>query len=169
MDAIEAIRTRRSVRKYEDRPVPEKILRELLAAAMSGPSARNAQPWHFVVLDDPGLLGQIPQFAPNAEMISRAPVAILVCADLSLELSEGYWPVDCAAATENLLLAAHASGLGAVWCGIYPRQARMDGFRRLLLLPEIIVPHSLVVLGYPDERPGPEDRFRPERIHHNGW
>jgi nitroreductase len=169
MDVLEAIRTRRSIRKYENRPVPETSLHQLLAAAMSAPSARNSQPWHFVVLDERAMLDQIPGFAPNAKMVSSAPMAILVCGDLSLELSPGYWPVDCAAATENLLLAAHGLGLGAVWCGIYPRQPRMDGFRQLLRLPENIVPHSLVVLGCPAEQPSGEERFRQERVHRNGW
>ncbi len=169
MDVLDAIRTRRSIRLYHDRPVPEDLIHQVLEAAMSAPSARNAQPWHFVVLDDRAILDRIPTFAPNAEMVRRAPVAILVCADPGLELSPGYYPLDCAAATENLLLAAHGSGLGAVWCGIYPVQPRIDGFRRLLGLPQDVVPHSLVVLGFPAERPPDQDRSRPERIHRNGW
>jgi nitroreductase len=102
-------------------------------------------------------------------MAKDAAAAVLVCGDLSLEKSTGYWVVDCAAATENLLLAAHALGLGAVWTGIYPRQSRMDGFRRLLELPENVVPHSLVALGYPAEHPPAEDRYRPDRVHLDRW
>lgn len=169
MDALEAIRTRRSIRQYAERPVPPQLLDRLLAAAMSAPSARDAQPWQFVVIDDHALLEQVPHVNPNAPMAAHAPLAILICGDLSLEKSAGYWVVDCAAAAENLLLAAHALGLGAVWTGVYPRQQRMDGFRRLLGLPEGVLAHSLIVLGYPAEQPPPRDNFRPERVHRNGW
>ena len=169
MDVLEAIRTRRSIRRYQRRPVPEELIQQVLAAAMSAPSARNAQPWQFVVLDDRAILGQIPSFAPNAEMVRAAPLAILVCADLSLEISPGYWPIDCAAATQNLLLAVQGLGLGAVWCGVYPREERMEGFRRLFDLPPNIVPHSLVSLGYPAEQPPGADRFQPDRVRRNRW
>jgi nitroreductase len=169
VDVWEAIHTRLSVRKYRSEPVSEELVRQVLSAAMSAPSARNAQPWQFVLLDDRALLGQIPQFAPNAEMVRSAPLAVLVCGDLGLEISAGYWPVDCAAATENLLLAAHGLGLGAVWCGVYPREERMEGFRRMLDLPANIVPHGLVVLGHPAENLPGADRYRPERVRRNRW
>lgn len=169
MDTLTAIHTRRSIRKYQDRPVPEELVQKLLAAAMSAPSARNAQPWQFVVIDDRSMLAEIAQINPNSQMASKAPLAILVCGDLALEKSPGYWVVDCAAAVQNILLAAHALGLGAVWTGVYPRDRRMEGLRRLVGLPGPIVPHSLVVLGYPAEQPEGEDRFLPERVRRNHW
>jgi nitroreductase len=169
MDTLEAIRTRRSVRRYEDRAVPKELVEKLLAAAMAAPSARNAQPWQFVVIDDRAVLAEVARINPNAQMAGHAPLGILVCGDLSLELSPGYWVVDCAAAVENMLLAAHALGLGAVWTGVYPRQERMDGLRRLVKLPDNVIAHSLVVLGYPTEQPPPRDAFRADRIHRNGW
>lgn len=169
MEALEAIHTRRSVRKYQVDSIPEDLVQKILAAAMGAPSACNAQPWHFVVITDRKLLEAIPQVNAYAAMAVHAPLAILVCGDLTLEISPGYWIVDCAAAVQNLLLAAHAVGLGAVWTGVCPREERIEGFRRLLNLPEHVVPHSLIVLGYPAEQPAPEDRFRPERIHRNGW
>ncbi len=169
MDTLEAIHTRRSIRRYEDRPVSEELRRKLLAAAMSAPSARNGQPWQFVVIDDHRTLSEIATINPNAQMCQQAPLAILVCGDLALEKSEGYWVVDCAAAVENMLLAAHALGLGAVWTGVYPRPERMDGLRRLLKLPERVIAHSLVVVGYPTEQPPPQDRYRPERVHRGVW
>ena len=169
MDAIEAIFTRRSIRRYLDKPVPEELVQKLLAAAMQAPSARNQQPWQFVVIDDRATLAKIPEFMPNAAMAADAPLAILVCGDLELETSPGYWVVDCAAASENMLLAAHALGLGAVWCGVYPRQLRMKGLQQLLGLPEMVVAHSLVVVGYSDQSAEPIDRFRPDRIRRNRW
>ena len=169
MDTLEAIHTRRSIRKYQDRPVPDELVRQLLAAAMSAPSARNGQPWQFIVISDRELLARVPQFNPNAKMAAEAPLGILVCGDLSLEISKGYWPVDCAAAVQNLLLAAHALGLGAVWTGVWPREERMDGFRQLCKLPENIVPHAFIVLGYPAEQKEGVDRYHPERVRQNRW
>ena len=169
MDTLEAIRTRRSIRKYQDKAVPEDLIRQVLAAAMSAPSANNAQPWQFVVISDRELLAEIPRINPYAKMAGRAPVAILVCGDLGLEKSSGYWVVDCAAAVQNMLLAAHALGLGAVWTGVYPRDQRIEDLRRLVDVPQGVVPHSLVVLGYPAEHPRSEDRYHAERIHQNRW
>jgi nitroreductase len=169
MDTLDAIHTRRSIRTYLDRPVPEELIQKLLAAAMQAPSARNQQPWQFVVIDDRGILAKIPKFMPNAPMAGSAPLAILACGDLDLEQSEGYWVVDCAAAVENMLLAAHALGLGAVWTGVYPREARMEGLRRLVGLPQNVRAHSLVMVGHPAEQVQPENRYRPERVRRNRW
>jgi nitroreductase len=169
MDTLEAIHARRSVRRYEDRPVSEELIQKLLSAAMSAPSARNAQPWQFVVIDDRQKLAEIARINPNALMCRAAPLGILVCGDLGLEKSAGYWVVDCSAAVQNMLLAAHALGLGAVWTGVYPREERMEGLRRLVELPENVIPHSLVVLGHPAENPSPQDHFHPDRVHRNRW
>ncbi len=169
MNVLDAIHTRRSIRKYLAKSVPEELIQKLLAAAMQAPSACNQQPWQFIVIDDRDLLTTIPNFMPYAAMAAHAPCAILVCGDLDSEQSEGYWAVDCSAATQNLLLAAHALDLGACWCGVYPRQVRMNALRELLGLPQTVLPHSLVVLGYPAEQAPPEDRYRSQRVHHNRW
>lgn len=169
METLEAIHTRRSIRRYLDTRIPDDLVQQLLAAAMQAPSARNQQPWHFVLIEDRALLARIPPLIPNAAMAADAPLAILVSGDLDLEKSEGYWVVDCSAAVQNLLLAAHALGLGAVWCGVYPRQPRMDGLRELVGLPANVVAHSLVVLGYPAEEVPTEKRYRAERVHRNRW
>ncbi len=167
MDALEAIRTRRSIRKFQPREVPRELIRVLLEAAMLAPSARNAQPWQFVVIDDRKMLSEYGTKHPNAEMAKEAPLGILVCGDLRLELSPGYWPVDCAAAVQNLLLAAHALGLGAVWTGVYPREDRMNTLRQMCRLPEPVIPHTLVLIGYPAESPPMPDRFHADRIYLN--
>ncbi len=170
MDLLEAIRTRRSVRKYQNKPVPEELVQTILGAAMAAPSACNAQPWQFVVIRERRLLDEIPKINSYASMASAAPLAILVCGDTSLEISRGYWVVDCAAAVENLLLAAHAIGLGAVWTGVHPQQERVSHFQRLLGLPAQVIPHSLIVLGYPAEQPPhADDRYKPDRVHHDRW
>ena len=169
MDTLDAIHSRRSIRRYLDKPVDEELVQKLLAAAMQAPSARNQQPWQFVVIDDRAVLDEIPVFMPNAAMVAGAPMAILVCGDLDQEKSPGYWVVDCSAATQNMLLAAHALELGAVWCGVYPREKRMDGMRKLVGLPPNVMAHSLVVFGHPDEQIGPVSRYRADRIRRNRW
>jgi len=169
MDVLEAIHTRRSIRKYDDKPVPDELVQKILSAAMSAPSACNSQPWHFVVVTDRKLLAEVPKVNPYAKMARDAPLAILVCGDVTLKQVPGYWVVDCAAAVQNLLLAAHALGLGAVWTGVYPRKERMDGFRRLLGLPDTVAAHSLIVLGYPAETLPREDRYQDDRVHRDHW
>ncbi len=170
MDALECIHTRRSVRKYTKDPVSPEHIREMLAAAMTAPSACKQFPWHFVLLDDPAKLGAVKSFSPHAAMAAHAPLAVLVCADPSLETRcPGFWIQDCAAAIENLLLAARALGLGAVWTASYPREDRMQGFRKLLGIPENIVPVALLVVGHPDEPQERENRYMADRVHQNGW
>ena len=115
------------------------------------------------------LLDRIPEFHTRAPMCRQAPVAVVVCADRSREKYAGNWPSDCGAATQNLLLALHGSGLGAVWCGLHPREERVTGMRALLKLPENVIPFSLVVLGWPTEEKASPERFDPKRIHTNGW
>jgi len=169
MDAIEAIMSRRSVRSYTDEPVSDEAVELLLRAAMNAPSARNQQPWEFVVIRDRAVLAEVPKAHPYAQMVPSAQVAIVVCADMRRVVSEGFWIQDCAAATENILIAANALGLGAVWLGVYPRDARVDGLRRLLGLPGHIVPFSLIPVGHPAERPPKVDRFDTSRIHRDRW
>lgn len=166
---MDAIIARRSIRKYTSSPVPDDVVRDLLRAAMSAPSAYNEQPWHFVVIRDRGVLDGIPEFHPHTRMLHEAPLAILVCCDQNLKKTDWFWPQDCAAATENILIAVQAKGLGAVWCGVYPRQELMDGMRRLLGLPEHITPFSLVSIGYPAEEKPPADRYDESRVHYDRW
>jgi nitroreductase len=168
MDAMEAILTRRSIRKYTTEAVPEHAITDLLRAAMSAPTAAN-QPWHFVVIRQRSVLDEIPKFHPHAHMLKQASVAIAVVADLTVETLKGRWPLDCAAATENILIAANALGLGACWVGIYPVEERIKGLKELLGMPDHVVPLSMVSLGYPAEKKSPPDRFRNERIHHDRW
>lgn len=169
VDAIEAILSRRSIRRYTSQPVPEAAVRRLLEAAMSAPSAGNEQPWQFVVITDRRILDEIPAFHPYAEMLKEASVAILVCGDLRLERYRDHWVQDCSAATQNILLAAHASGLGAVWVGIYPTGDRVARIRKLLGLPSHVVPLCLVPLGYPAEQIPRAERYEASRVHQNRW
>ena len=169
MDAIEAIFTRRSIRRYTAQSVPESAIRHVLEAGMSAPSAGNEQPWHFVVISDRRILDEIPRFHPYAEMLKEASVALLVCGDLRLEKYPDHWAQDCSAATQNILLAAHAAGLGAVWVGLYPSKDRVARIQKLVSLPSHVVPLCLVPLGYPAEQIPRADRYQASRVHHNHW
>ena len=169
MDALEAILSRRSIRRYGREPVSEAMIRQLLEAAMSAPSAGNGQPWQFVVIRDRRILDEIPNFHPYAEMLKEASVAILVCGDLRLEKYRDHWVQDCSAATQNILLAAHAKGLGAAWVGIHPMEDRVTRVRMLLGLPSHIVPLCLVPLGHPAEQIPREERYEASRVHQDRW
>ena len=160
---------RRSVREYSGQQVGEDTLEELLRAAMQAPSARNLQPWHFVVATDRETLASVPEHHPYASMVPGASAVILVCGDTALQDNPGYLAQDCSAATQNILLEAVAQGLGAVWLGVYPRPGRISGMRKLFGLPGNILPVTLVSLGYPAKEPAEEDRFRPDRIHLGAW
>ncbi|WP_320171580.1 nitroreductase family protein [Maridesulfovibrio sp.] len=169
MDVFEAIYSRRSIRKYEDKPVSEELISKLLGAAMMAPSAGNAQPWQFIVVDDREKLDAVSDINQYAAMAKKAPLGILVCGDLSLEKYAGYWVQDCSAATENLLLAVRASGLGAVWTGIHPIEERVQGYKKLFNLPEQVIPLGFLVIGWPDQESKKKDRYKEERVHRNNW
>jgi nitroreductase len=169
METLDAIKTRRSIRKFKPKLISGEIIKELLEAAMSAPSAGNEQPWQFVVLDDRKILDEVPRICSTATMCRQSTTAVLVCGDATLEKYPGFWVLDCSAAVENLLLAAHALGLGAVWAGVYPLSDRVEAFRRLLALPPEITPFALVALGYSDEEPAQPKRYREDRVHYNGW
>lgn len=169
MDAMDAIFCRRSIRKYTPQPVPDSVVTELLRAAMAAPSASNQQPWQFVVITDRALLDKIPTVHAHAQMCKDAPLAILVCMDSHLEKHEGMGVQDLSASSENVLIAACALGLGAVWLGVYPREDRVSGLRSLLGLPEHVIPFSLIAIGYPGEQKPRAERYDPERVHLNRW
>lgn len=169
MEAINTIMTRKSIRKYTSEKIPRDKIKILLKAAMQAPSARNQQPWHFIVVEDPVVLTKISDFSPNTKMCTHAPLGILIIGDLSLDVATGFWPQDCAAATQNMLLAAHAERLGAVWTGIYPREERQKFFQKLFSLPKELIPFSFVVIGYPDESPIIKERYLEQRVHYDTW
>lgn len=169
MDILTAIHTRRSVRAFTPEPVSGGDVRTMLSAAMAAPSAGNSQPWQFVVIDDVSLLEKIPAINPYAGMAKNAPLAILVCGFPEVEKHPGFWPLDCAAATQNMLLAAVGLGLGAVWTGVYPLEDRCASFADLLGLPQGVIPFSLVIAGHPKTAQASQDRFDAARVHANTW
>ena len=169
MDTLETIFSRRSIRKFKDQPISDQQVGTQLKAGMQAPSARNAQPWHLVVISDRKILDQIPEIHPHSKMLREASLAIAVCGERALEENPEYINQDCAAVTQNILLAAHALGLGAVWLGVYPREKRVQGLRALLGIPQSVLPIALIALGHPAEELPAVDRFVPERVHWNRW
>jgi nitroreductase len=170
METLEAIYSRRSIRKYKQETIPQEIIDELLKAAMKAPSAGNEQPWHFIVIQDLKILEGLPKWLPGSAFVVEAPLVIIVCADLRLQKSKyEWWIQDCSAAAENILLAARSKGLGAVWVGIYPKEERVKNLKESLGLPENIMPLCIIPVGYPAEEKATEDRFQTSKIHYNGW
>lgn len=166
---MNAILNRKSIRKYTDEKVSEEIVNELLRAGMQAPSAGNEQPWEFVVLRNKDIMSQVVDVHPYSKMLLNTDVAIVVCGDESKERFKGFWVQDCSAATENILLAAEEKGLGAVWLGVYPEKDRVEGIKKILNLPDSVIPLSIIPLGYPDEKKEASNRFNEERIHYDRW
>jgi nitroreductase len=169
MDTLQAIKTRRSIRRYVPEPIPAETVQELLTAAMSGPSTGNQQPWQFVVVNERARLDALAAIGPYKATMSLAPLAVVVCCDMQLQKWGEYWVVDCSIATQNLLLAAHALGLGAVWLGCHFIEERAKPVSAALGLPAHIVPFAVVPIGKPAQQIGPVERYKPDRIHWNGW
>ena len=138
---------------------------------MSAPSAWNARPWHFIVIDDKEKLSAIPEVHPYAHMVKKAPFAILVCGEESSnEKANPFFQQNCAAATENILIHATELGLGSVWVGIYPEEDKVEAIRKLFNIPETIIPFSLIPVGHPKgvERKT-KDRYDSSKTHRNQW
>ena len=167
---LDNIATRTSVRDYEARPVEKEKVEKMLRAAMAAPTAMNKQPWHFVVVDQRNVLDALAGANPYAKMLKKAPLAIVVCGNTDKMIEGGgrdFWIQDASAATENLLLAAHAMGLGAVWTGAYPSEERCISISKVLSLSDKLIPLNMIVVGYPAEQPQPKQKFKEENISYN--
>lgn len=169
MDPLDCILNRRSIRKFTEEPVDDEAIETLLRAAMAAPSAGNQQPWRFVVLRDREMRVKVAGCSPYANMLPDAEVGIVVCGETAGERHPGYWPQDCAAATENILLAANALGLGAVWLGFHPHEERAACAKAVLDLPESVQPMAVIAIGHPAETKEPADRYDASRVHENRW
>ena len=168
--ALECIMTRTSVREYQNRPVGRDTVEILLRAAMAAPTAVNKQPWTFVVVDEREVLDSLTAYLPYARMLAHAPLAIVTCGDMTRAIegdAREMWVQDVSAATENLLLAAHAVGLGAVWTGVYPIDERVEGVRKALALPDNLVPLAVVPVGYPAKDSEPKDKWDAGKVMFN--
>ena len=170
--AIQTIMTRVSVREFTGEKITDAQIDTLLRAAMAAPSAINRQPWAFIVVTDESLIAKLGEALPYSRCSNHPACAIIPCGDLSKAI-EGemgaFWINDVSAATQNILLAAHAMGLGAVWTGLHPDMNRAALVQQMLGLPEHIIPLCVVPVGIPAEHPAVKDKYLPENIHHNSW
>jgi nitroreductase len=169
MDLLECMMSRRSIRKFTGEPVDEATVERLLRAAMAAPSAGNQRSWRFVVLDDRDVRVKVADCSPYAKMLPDAALGVVVCGETVGEKHPGYWVQDCSAAVENVLLAACALGLGAVWLGFYPNETRAQCCKEVLGLPDHIEPLAVIAIGHPAEAKPPADRFDPGLVRRNHW
>jgi len=162
---------RRSIRVYSPGEVSEEAVTCLLEAAMAAPSAMTKDPWRFIVVRDRQTLSALATLHPGAAMLSAAALAIVVCGDLDVAFDRqlSYLLQDCSAASENLLLAAHAQGLGACWVGIHPGEPLVKRVKELLGLPAQIVPVAAISIGYPGEQQPPRTRYILDYIRREKW
>ncbi len=169
---LNAIQTRVSVRQFTGEKISNEKIETLLRCAMSAPTALNKQPWAFIVVTEDTLLSKMGETFPFSRCGNGAACAFVMCGDLSKAIEgdgQGFWINDVSAATENLLLAAHAMDLGGVWTGVYPNPQRTAEVQEMLGLPENIIPMCIVPIGIPAEQPAVKDKFKQENIHYNRW
>lgn len=169
MDIIEGILTRRSIRRFTGEVISEENIEVLLRAGFAAPSAHNYRPWHFIVIKDKLTLEKITTFHPYSKMLPQAGCGIVVCGDGNAQKLEGFMIADCAAAIQNMLLAANGLGLGSVWCGLHPVTELTEPMKVLLNLPDNITPIGLVVVGNTDEKKGSWNRYDEGKIHKDKW
>lgn len=168
---LENIHNRKSVRQFTSEPVSDEHIQTMLKAAMAAPTAVNYQPWRFVVITEREQLDAMAEVLPFAKMLKQAPLAIVVCGETTwFEGNDNpYWQQDCSAATQNLLLAAEALSLGAVWTGVYPDAQRAGDLSTFLGLPSTVQPLCAIPIGHHDGTAQPKDKWKPENIHYGKW
>jgi nitroreductase len=180
--ALDVIMTRTSIRNFTGDPVSKEQLETILKAGMAAPTAMNGQPWRFVVVTDKEKIASVFGAGPRSGMFTTAGAVIVVCGQTTAmrkpfgqpdgpetEQPNMFWYEDCSAAAENILLAAHALGLGAVWTAGYPAQERIAPIAAALGIPEKVVPLCIIPVGVPAESPAPKDKWKPENIHWEQW
>ena len=180
--ALDVIMTRTSVRSFTGEAIPQEQLETILKAGMAAPTAMNSQPWKFVVVTDKEKINEIFGGGWRPEMFTTAGAVIVVCGETTYmrkpfgqpdapeeEQPNIFWYEDCSAAAENILLAAHALGLGAVWTAGYPAEERIAPIQEALGIPEKVKALCIIPVGVPAENPEPKDKWKPENIHWNQW
>ena len=167
-ETLKTIHSRKSVRTFANKEVSKNDLETLVRAGMAAPSSRNIQPWSFYVISNKATLQKLANGLKNAQMLAKAPAAIIVCGDNTKGIVEPdqalNWALDCSAATQNILLAAESIGLGATWTGVFPYKARVKVVKELLGLPDNIIPLNAIPIGYPDGNEKAKDKFKTENI-----
>lgn len=170
-EKLDIIFGRRSIRSYQDKEISDEIVDYLLQAAMAAPSCCCKDPWRFIVVREGEILSRIAEGLPNGKMLPSAKVGIVVCGDLDAAHDRllSYMIQDCSAAIENILLAAHAIGLGACWLGVHPREDRINQVKEVCGIPESVIPVAVIALGYPAEQNKPRTRYTEKYVHSEKW
>lgn len=169
-ELINGLLTRRTIRKFKEGPaVSDEVMEALVQAGMAAPTGFDARPWHFVMIQDAALMQQLAAAMPGCDSCALTASAVLVCGDPTGEKLPDIWVQDCSACAQNIQLAAHAQGLGAVWLAIYKVPERIQAVRDLLGVPEPMIPFALIAVGVPDETGNLMERYLPERVHRNRW
>lgn len=168
-ELLDAIERRRSIRRYTGQPVGEELLKAVLYAGQCAPTAVNKRPYHFVLLEQRAQLARLADASTYAGMLAQAACGIVVCGDRNLEERSKFLYEDCAAAIQNMLLAVHGLGLGAVWCGVTPESDFAGSITAELGLPPKVEPVAVIALGWPDEAREPPPMWEPEKIHRGKW
>ncbi|MGY5881320.1 MAG: nitroreductase family protein [Candidatus Thorarchaeota archaeon] len=170
MDGLEAIYTRRSIRKFTLKEIPKDDVTKILKAGMCAPTAGNQRPWQFIVIQEREMFDKFIEAYPYAEkMLPDVPVAIMVCFDKNREKYENRWQLDCANATLSMLLAAHMLGYGGLWLEVYPMEERIKQIQQSFGIPDTVIPIALVTVGHKAEEKPPVDRFEDALIHYDRW
>lgn len=169
MNILDTIMTRRSIRRFTGQVISDENLEKILKAGFQAPSAHNTEPRDFVVVKEESILNEISEFHKYAKMLPGAGCGIIVCGDKTKQEELGYLIADCSASIENMLLAAHGLGLGAVWCGVYPVSDYVENMSKTLNLPDHIIPVGMVVVGEKDQEAKFIDRFDSESVHYDKW
>jgi nitroreductase len=166
-ELLDLMYSRRSIRAFTDEPVSDEQVEALLKAAMAAPSAQNLRPWHFVIIRKRKRLDGLAQVHKYASVLEKASLAIVVCGDQ--EISPKHWVEDTCAATQNILLAATALGLGGVWVSIYPKNKHQKTVRELLDVPDHVGVLCALAIGHPAEKRKPRTQYDAERLHQEEW
>lgn len=169
INVLEALFTRRSIRKFTGEVVSENDIETIIKAGSYAPTAENKQPWHYIVIREPKMLEKISECHPRAKMLPKAGCGIIVCGDKEIQSQVGFLIEDCSAAIENMMLAAHGLGLGSVWCGLYPAINFTKPIKRLFELPQNIIPVGMIAVGYVDEEKDIVYRYDKSKIHKEKW
>lgn len=169
MDILETINSRRSIRKFTGNLIGDEDLKTILKAGFQAPSAHDEEPREFLVIKDKDVIEQIAEFHEYAKMLPDAGCAIVVCGDMGKQSEKGFLIADCSAAMQNILLAAHGLGYGAVWCGLYPKEDLVDNMTGVLNLPKDIIPVGMAVIGEKVKERRVVDRYNEECIHYDKW
>lgn len=164
---LENIHNRKSVREYiPNKAVSEQDLQKMLKAGMAASSGMNKQPWEILVIDEREVLDSLAESLPYGKMLAHAPMAIIVCGDTT---KSSYWYLDCSLVSQNILLAAEALGLGAVWTAAYPYEDRITAIRKVIAIPGNVTPLNVIPIGHPQGEHLPKDKWDEAKIHKNKW